>query len=108
MTLFDIPFSPTFNEYGKKIKIDKYASMEKTVHSLFLETAPLIRPKAILKECYLAEKNHDSVILEGYTFTSAVLRKNFDPVERVFAYVATCGNELEDFCKLYDFDVRIA
>jgi hypothetical protein len=36
------------------------------------------------------------VTIDGVTFTSRVLRKNLDKAERVFAFVATCGRELDE------------
>jgi hypothetical protein len=35
------------------------------------------------------------VVVEGVRFTSRVLRVNLDRAHRVFAFVATCGTELE-------------
>ena len=99
MVVTNIPFSPTFEEYGKKIKIEKYESMENTVRALFEETAPLLQPKAVLKECYIETKNGNSVVVDGVKFTSTVFDTKLDSAERVFAYVATCGTELENFSR---------
>jgi len=49
------------------------------------------RPTAMYRECFVERKGDDTVVIEGVTFTSRVLRRNLDTVERVFAYVATCG-----------------
>ena len=51
------------------------------------------RPKAIYRECFIDAKGDDTLTIDGVTFTSHVLRRNLDKVERVFAYIATCGRE---------------
>ncbi len=99
MIFNNIPFAPAFEDYGKKIKIEKYASMEDTVRSLFEEAAPLIRPKAVCKECYIDEKGENFAVIGGTRFSGTVFDGKLDSAERVFAYVATCGNELDNFCR---------
>ncbi len=77
-----------------------------------LDTArPIARPKAIYQLFYVENKNGDSLEIGGVKFTSRVLRINLDKVERVFAYVVTCGRELDeieipstDFIKGYYLD----
>ena len=74
-------------------------------------TRPIARPKAIYEVTYVDNKNGDSLEIGGVKFTSRVLRVNLDKVERVFAYVVTCGRELDeieipstDFVKGYYID----
>ena len=98
MTFTDIPFQPTFEEYGKKIRIESYGSMTDTIKNLFNEAVKQVRPKAMYKENYIDEKKDGRVVIAGALFKSNVLRRNLDTVERVFCYVATCGTELEGFC----------
>ena len=77
-----------------------------------LDTArPIAKPKAIYEVTYVDNKNGDSLEIGGVKFTSRVLRVNLDKVERVFAYVVTCGRELDeieipstDFIKGYYLD----
>ena len=47
------------------------------------------------KECYVDTRGDDTIVVGGITFTSRALRKNLQKAERVFAYVATCGRELD-------------
>jgi hypothetical protein len=58
------------------------------------ETQNLIRAKAIFKVSYVDAKQTDTVSIDGVAFTSRVLRKNLDSVERVFPFVITIGNLL--------------
>jgi hypothetical protein len=52
-------------------------------------------PKALYKVAYIDDKGPDTVTLEGVVFTSRALRVNLDGVQRVFAYIATCGTEAD-------------
>jgi hypothetical protein len=54
---------------------------------------PLIEPKILYKICYIEEKLTEGVIIEGRRFTSKVLRKNLDKIERVFPFVITIGKK---------------
>lgn len=53
------------------------------------------RPKALLAEAFVEDRGDDTVRISGVTFTSRMLRANLASVERVFAFVATCGHELD-------------
>ena len=66
------------------------------VQQLIAMAQTLIAPRAAYKLCYIDEKMDDAVIVEGLHFKSKVLRKNLDPVERLFAYVVTLGPGLEE------------
>ena len=53
------------------------------------------RPKALYAEAFVEGRGDDTIRIDGITFTSRMLRRNLDAVERVFPYVATCGQELD-------------
>jgi hypothetical protein len=55
----------------------------------------IARPKALYAEAFVEGRGDDTVRIGGVTFTSRTLRTKLDRVERVFAYVATCGHELD-------------
>jgi len=55
----------------------------------------LARPKAIYRECYIDARSADAVTIEGVTFRSRALRANLSQPERVFAFVVTCGREVD-------------
>ena len=48
-----------------------------------------------IKLAYVQRRGDDSVVVDGVTFTSRVLRVNLDRVHRVFAFLGTCGTELD-------------
>jgi hypothetical protein len=54
------------------------------------------RPKALYEACFIDARGPETVTISGITFTSPVLRRNLEKAERVFAFVATCGHELDE------------
>ncbi len=96
----------------KQLRIKPQSEKTRELEQLLDAVAPLIKPKAIYKVCYIESRNGDTVNIGGVEFTSRVLCANLDKVERVFPFIATCGNELEnldipadDFLKHYWVDV---
>ena len=55
------------------------------------------RPKALYKVAPIESRGEDCVVIEDTVFTSRVLRINLEQAHRVFAFVATCGTELDDW-----------
>jgi hypothetical protein len=53
------------------------------------------RPKVVYKLAFIDVKEEQAVVIEGVRFASRVLRVNLEAAQRVFAYVATSGRELE-------------
>ena len=85
--------------------------IEKEVQEVLGLVLPVAKPKAIYKVAYIDNKNGDSLDIDEVRFTSRVLQVNLDQIERVFPYVATCGQEVEavtvpadDIMKAYCLD----
>lgn len=81
------------------------------VQGLVEAAQPLIKARAAYKVSYVEEKVEDAVTIDGIRLRSRVLRKNLDRVWRVFPYVVTIGNQLEqeagarnDLLEKYYFD----
>jgi hypothetical protein len=53
------------------------------------------RPKALYAEAFVEGRGDDTIRIKGITFTSRMLRRKLETVERVFPYVATCGREVD-------------
>ena len=73
---------------------------------------PVLSARAAYRVCYIDERLDDGVIVSGTLFRSKVLRKHLNRVERVFPYVVTIGESLEqsastwdDFLERYILDV---
>ncbi len=62
---------------------------------LVREAQSLLKPAAAFKVAYIEKPEEDIVIIDGVRFSSRVLRRNLDPVERVFPFVITVGIDLE-------------
>jgi len=53
------------------------------------------RPKALYAEAFVEGRGDDTIRIADVTFTSRMLRRKLETVERVFPYVATCGHEMD-------------
>lgn len=72
---------------------------EQRLLSLIEAAQSVMAAKAVYKVSYIDAKAEDSVIIGGALFKSKVLRKHLDKVERVFPYVVTIGEGVEDLEK---------
>ena len=67
------------------------------VRGLYQTAMRIARPKALYKICYVDSIEGDCVTIDGAAFFSEVLAKNLAEIHRVFAYVVTCGHEVDDW-----------
>ena len=102
--LINIPFNLDVKRLYKKLHIEQKSEHANELQEMIDEVTPLIKPKAIFKVCDVVVKKNDQVILGGVEFTSRILHKNLVEVLEVFAFVATCGNELENL-NFSDYDM---
>ena len=66
------------------------------VQTLIDEVRPLISPKAVYKVCYIESKIEDTITIDRTSLKSRVLHKNLNNIERIFPYVVTIGNRLDE------------
>ena len=59
-------------------------------------------PKAVYRECYVDSRTEDTVTVGGIVLKSRVLRVNMEQAHRAFAFLATCGAELEAWARSLD------
>ena len=93
-TLDNLPAEVDLKEVRRILHLNRDRDVQ-TVQRLVDMATPLIEPKAAFKLCYIEKKLKDAVIVDGMRLKSKVLRKNLDPVERLFPYVVTIGAKLE-------------
>lgn len=93
--LDEIDFRPNVASLKKRLHIKDGSSLEADLVHLLGEATAIARPKAMHKLVSIDDKQIDAVVIEGITLRSRVLRVNLDVVHRAFAYVATCGQELQ-------------
>lgn len=89
-------------EIRKRLHLDKDSDEWQSVEKMIDQAAGVIRPKAVYKLCYIDRKEDNAVLIEGVRLQSRVLRKNLEPVERVFPFVITIGPELEEMARSCD------
>ncbi len=93
--LNDIPFTLDREALLKRARLKPgSANADELVH-LAAQAEKIARPKALYLVAYRSDLGEDWVELEGFPFTSRVLRVNLDHAYRVFPYLATCGQELQ-------------
>jgi hypothetical protein len=93
--LDDIPLKLELGEIKRKLHMPRDASNE-ALNQLVILAGSLARPKAAYRVGFVEERTEDSVVVDGVRLKSGVLRKNLDGVGRVFPYVVTIGEELEE------------
>ena len=95
--LDDIPFQFDVEQLLKNIRVPAEGEDAPRVRELARAAQAVGRPRAMYRPAYVESKSDDTVVVDGITLTSRIVRVNFDQAYRVFPYVATCGAELEDW-----------
>jgi hypothetical protein len=93
--LENIPVSPNISEIKKRLHMEKGENWSQ-VQPLIEMARPLIKARAVYKVSYIDTKVEDAITVDGVRFSSRVLRKQVDNVERIFPYVITIGHDLEE------------
>jgi hypothetical protein len=97
---FSLQISPDY--LIKQLRLGERKDAHSTAHDLIQTTQALIAPKIVYRVSYIEERAGDSIMIEGQTFTSSVLKKNLENVERVFPYIITVGSALEKKTSIMD------
>lgn len=101
--IFDtIPWRLEAAEVFQKVHLDPTGPDADQVRRLLDTAHALGKPKALFRDSYIEARTDDTVLIDGVTFASRVLRVNFDQTHRVFAYLATCGTEMETWARSLD------
>ena len=95
--LDDIPFRADLAQLLKRLRIDTDSDDAEKVAELARQAEAVARPKALYRPAFIEAKEENQVVIDGVKLTSRVLRVNLDQAHRVFAYVATCGLELDQW-----------
>ncbi len=97
----NIKFDLDFEELFTRLRIKEGTTYAQRIKEIVQEAEKIANMKALYKVAYIEEKSDDTVVISGVKFSSRVLRVNLDKVNRVFAYVATCGHELEKWSESF-------
>jgi len=96
-TLVEIPFELNVDKLMKEAHVRPGSSYAAEFVALCEQAHGMGRPKAVYRVAYIDGRDGDCVTLDGVTFTSRVLAMNLAAVERAFAFVVTCGMELDSY-----------
>lgn len=108
--IFDnIPITTTFPQVISRLRIavENELPIEENddevyalILRLYTEAKEIAKPKVIYREAYVEGVEDADVDIDGFHFRSKVLAMNLKAVHRVFAYVATCGTEVDEWSHL--------
>ncbi len=92
-------FAPSLDQYKRSIRFEDLDDAQEEALHMFHIARERLQPKVLLCEKFIDEhttvKNLPSIMIENVVFSGKALRVLSD-VTRVFAYVATCGTEMEE------------
>jgi len=94
--LTDIPFTLNVEQLLARNRIKPGTEYGKKFEALIEKVQRIGKPKAMYSVSFIDEKGEDFITINDTVFTSIVLRKNMDAIERVFPYLATCGTEVDE------------
>jgi len=102
MTVLDrIPFSLDSDALAERLHVHPSTDDGAQFARLVELATDRGRPKAVYRAAYVESIEGAAVTIDGITFTSRMLAKNLASVGRVFAFVSTCGTEMDEV-----FDAR--
>ena len=79
-----------------QLHIKPESAVASRIASLVAQVQTVIRPLALYRECRVERHNIQSVWIEGVEFTSHALAAMLKSVTHAFAYVVTCGREVDE------------
>jgi hypothetical protein len=94
--LDSIPITANIEAVIKRTKIEEPEDIE-LVSGLFETAKKIAKPKVLYREAYVEEISGSRVTIDGVNFESELVAKNLEGVHRVFAYVCTCGTEVDEW-----------
>ncbi len=99
----DIPFEIDAAAVFARLRLSPDGDYAREVHGLIEQARRVARPRAYYEVATVRERHGDIVVIATSSpaatmarFESRALRMNLEPVEQLFAYVATCGRELDE------------
>jgi len=91
-----VPFHLNTKSLAAKLRIKPQSGLIEEFTELIDQVQKVAQPKVLYKTSYIENRTKDKITIDGITFTSAALQMNLKGINRVFAYVATCGTEAEN------------
>jgi len=94
--LDNIPLNIAPEDAIKRLAVEEAEDIA-MITELFNTAKGIAKPKALYREVFVEEISGGNVRLDNICFTSGVLAMNLKNIHRVFAYVCTCGTEVDDW-----------
>jgi hypothetical protein len=94
-TITNIPFLLDSATLMERVHIRPGSSDAQEIEDLLLLARQVGNPKAIYTEAYVEFHGEDTTLLNSFRFISSMLRQNLTNIDRVFAFVVTCGHEMD-------------
>ena len=91
-----IPVTANLEQVLKRVRVTESDDID-IVTSLFAQACDIANPKALYRESYVDGIDGARVTIDGCEFESDVVAMNLREIHRVFAYVCTCGTEVDDW-----------
>ncbi|MDW8070933.1 MAG: vitamin B12 dependent-methionine synthase activation domain-containing protein [Anaerolineae bacterium] len=95
--LEDIPWQIDLAQLARQLHLTENQDALQELEQLVAQAQAIGRPKAFYALARVEAYLEQGVVVNGIELRSRVLRVNLEHVHRVFPFVATCGNELEDW-----------
>lgn len=95
--LSDIPFRIDMRSLLHRLHIMEDVPYLDDLQRLLVAAQAIGKPRACYRVANIDSKGDDFVIIDGVRLTSRILRVNLEEAQRVFIYVVTAGQELEEW-----------
>jgi hypothetical protein len=95
VTILDsIPLRVDFAEICQQMRLKADSARADELRRLVEQAEAIARPKAMYRLGFIEKKGDDAIVVDGLPFKSRILRVNVGETQRVFFFLATCGEEL--------------
>jgi len=81
----------------RRLRVRQGSPQESELLAMIREAESIGRPRALCGVAYIEDRGPDYVVVDGVRFSSRVLAANLEGTHRLFPYLATCGQELEEW-----------
>lgn len=100
--LDQVVFEPDLDALAAQFHMPHSSPLLGELEGCVREAQSVARPKALYQVGYIESRESDAVVINGVRFGSRVLSVNLEKAHRIFAYLATCGTELQDWAHSLD------
>jgi hypothetical protein len=100
--LTDIPFRIDLSSVLNRLHMREDSPYLSEIQQLCMAAQAIGKPKACYRLAFIDSKGDDYVTVEGVRLASRILRVNLEKAQRVFVYVVTAGQELEEWARSVD------